>query len=400
MSTVSTASQLLKNLSPAKRLAGKILLLNEGAQGLSHLKFAQDTMSVWAPKALVSRSLAEVSELSLLEFVESFIVYYSMPLSGQKIFQHLAYKASKKGFDKSLLAKPLKELTERNARELHKILPVKAAVILATLGFAAIGCEYVLNFAKNLFTSKVFRKEQFSDVVNLSGNDTTDGPVAQKAHRRIRQALGVAAGVVAASLALARFGPSSRLLQGFSKQVVRLLDFSFSNGRFGLSRNQLLVYMGIAVAGYMDAARDGLERKEIATRLALVLPYLLVGQEILQRFFQKFVAKKAPDILQNGQLRGLEEIAARSPGDFSRLLGAKSALFFVPMAVGILAAGIGVGLLNRFWTAHRFQKARQEKALARPLFSGAAMHPLQRKSFEQFTRIGLPNQPSPFVFNT
>ncbi len=392
MTTVSTASQLLKNLSPLQRLAGKVLLLNESAQGLSHLKFTQDTLSVWAPKAIISRSAAELAELSLLEFVESFIVYYSMPLSGQKIFQHLAYKASKKGFDKALLAKPLAELTEHHAKDLARVLPVKAGIIVATLGFAAIGCEYVLNFVKNLFTARVFQKEQFSDVINLSGNQAREGPTTRKARRRIRQALSVALGSVLTGLALARFGPSSKTLQGLSRGLVRFLDFSFSHGRFGLSRNQLLVYMAIAVAGYMDAARDGLERKEIATRLALVLPYLLVGQEILQRIFQKHVARQAPDMLKNGQVRTLDEIAANSPREFSRLLGAKSALFFIPMAFGILAAGIGVGLLNRFWTAHRFRREQAARLRAQARFSAGrpgASGSLQRKTFETFGQRGI-----------
>ncbi len=88
----NSLKQALKTSSAPKRLLAGMVKTAEGTSGLSVVTFVQDTLSVWLPKALVSRSVAELAESSFLEFIESFLIYFSIPLLGKNVFEKAVKK--------------------------------------------------------------------------------------------------------------------------------------------------------------------------------------------------------------------------------------------------------------------------------------------------------------------
>ncbi len=361
-----------------QRVLAQAAKVSEGGQVSPHLKAFQDTAVAWVPKTFVSRSKSELSELTFLEFLESLLVYYSAPLAGSYVFKPLLRRVAGKGLDSSWLGKALPEIP---ASQLKRVLPVKAAMILASVGMTLLAGEYVIIYAKNLLTARVFKKDRFSDVVGLSGGQMkseADSETVQKARRRIKQCLMLSLGVLGASLGLARFGGGVKFLQKPLEKLVRHFDFALdSKGRYQLGRNQMLALMGLAVPAYLDAARDNLERVETVSRLALVLPYLAFGQEFLQKRLQGPLGRKFPEMLaSDGSVKTMETLAADALAaarqkllggsteqltklaaeELRRPLRGKNLLFGIPLLVGVLGTGVGVGLLNRFWTAHRYKR--------------------------------------------
>ena len=364
----NTVKAITSQLPLAHRLLAGVLGINEGHHGLAHTKFAQDVAMVWAPKALISRSDAERTEVTMLEFVENFLVYYVIAGSARYAFFPLASKIS--GVPKALLTQPLN--TALHTPLLNKTIATKAAVVLASLGTAAFAGEYVLNFAKNLMTEKVFKMSRFSDVASLSSNKAKAqekkplSPTGQKAMARIGQSLVITAGLLGAAFSLARFGGGNTPITRMLGKILPKVDFGFSGGVPGLSKPLLLGYMGIAFVSYLDACRDNLERVEVATRLGIVLSFLFGGQELIQKAAVRIFGKMVPDVLRpDRSIKPLTEIAslaiqrgggsmAQTTKAFLPMLLAKEALFFIPMAICVVLPGIILGRLNQFWTAKRF----------------------------------------------
>ena len=115
----------------------------------------------------------------------------------------------------------------------------------------------------------------------------------------------------------------------------------------------MLTYMAIGYASYIDAARDKLERVEVASRVGFILGYLAFGQELIDKAVGKIFGKAKP----------LAQIAAETAGNpaaFRKALVSKSAVTFIPLLFGMLVAGLGVGLLSRLWTAQRFKQAQPQ----------------------------------------
>lgn len=395
-------NQILNHSSPMQGAVGKMVAMREGTQGLSHTTFLQDTAVGLLPKSAVSRSKTELAETTFLELLESGLVYYIMPLAGSGLFKRLFHKAAgsgKAGF--SHLNVPVDRIPKA---ELARVLPVRAGIILSTLGAALFGGEYVINYGKNLMTTSVFKQDRFSDVVNLSEGTVTEtgnSPVARKAKERIGQALLATAGILGGSLVLARFGGRIPKLQGPLRKLVKTFDFNIDGkGGYHLGRNQLLAFMGLSVPAYLDAARDGLERMEVASRLALILPYLAFGQGFLEKGLSKLMGRKFPEIVnETGGIKSLKDLMAEAAeraaqkvgnGNESALLKqtvlemrrpllGKNLLFGIPLAVGILGTGLGVSLMNRCWTAYRFKK-QSRVSVSLP------SAPVMRKSFQQYTQ--------------
>ena len=404
----SNVGLLLKQAPLGQRVLGQAVKLRESTLGLSHLTFLQDTAVAWLPKTLISRSKAELSEATFLEFLESFLIYYGVPLTGGKIFNPLIRRIAKHthpDFNPHVLTQSMAELSSKLSKEeLAKVLPAKAAIILATLGAVVFGGEFVVSNAKNLMTSEVFKKDNFSDVVNLSqGKRQThvESPVSQKARKRILQSAFMAAGTVASALLLARFGYRMPVLQKPLAKFVKTFDFEFSKeGMYRLSKAQMVTFMGFALLTYLDAARDKLERLEVAARLSLVLPYLAFGQEALEKLLIKTMGKRFPNVLDaNGHPKTLEVLAdeamQRAKTQAGKLdeeqllklasqemqtsLRVRNMLFAVPLLTGILVTGIGVGIMNRIWTAARFKNQRQTSLgeSNRPTYQNPTAAPVQ-----------------------
>jgi hypothetical protein len=416
------AATLIKELPPMQRGIGKLLMMKEGQYGRSHMTCLQDTLVALVPKAMISRSKTELSEVGFLEVLESLLIYYSVPLIGGKAFNKL-FGALLPKEDRGLLTKTIKEIPKT---KLRSVLPAKAGIIITALTLTGIGGEYIINYARNLMTAQVFKKDKFSDVVNLSKGTIKTGEkssVVEKSRHRIYQVLGICGGLLTASMLGARYGPkimSDGFVKGPLKSMVRFFDFQFHNGSYGLTKNQMGTYMALSVPAYLDSARDKLETWESATRLGIVLPYLLWGQD----WIESLIREKFPLITrdagsENGANRvlSLEELAQEATEralekkrlcetafqelpaalkadvlqdaakEFQAPLRAKALHVGIPLAVGVLGTGIGIGLLNRYFTKYRFEQQNKEQHqqnhtfIAPPLGNIMPPFPWQTSSF-------------------
>ncbi|MFM7468314.1 MAG: hypothetical protein ACKO37_02290 [Vampirovibrionales bacterium] len=412
---------IAKGNAGQKFLAGMTRLTEEAGQGLSHRKFMQDTLSVWAPKTLFTRSLAEFTEMSFLEFVESSFFYYSPSALSRNVFQHLFKNVSGKRFSPELIAKTHKELLAHHADTLAHVLPVKAAVILGSVGTAGIFGEYALSFAKNLLTETLFKKNKFSDVVGLSDGEKKGGrfdlsPQGKKAVKRIGQSLTVLGGVLAGSAALARWGGNSKLLLKASEGIVKHFDFHFLETvtkkglkytNFGLSPNQLRCIIALGVVSYLDAARDALEKVEVACRLGVVAPWLAFGDDTAKKIFAQRSQQLAPGIYKlltnpdTGKtekvLKTLTELEKESFALAQKTLGKKApqealltkaneyfkplyaqrlSASWTPFAIGSLGVSGSVALMNRVFTRIRYENSLKKQA-------NQAQHPKSSQAVPQ-----------------
>ncbi len=385
---------LLSQASPVQRvLSLGVNKLESGESGFAHTKFLQDTLSVWGTRMVASRSGPENLEITFLEFLESGLVYYGIGFLGTQVFQKAFRKmAAGKRLEPDVLKLSLKEIAEKSPNLIRKALPIRLATIIATLGMTCIAGEYSLLFIKNLLTAKVFNKESFSDVVALSDNpmdDIEQSETVQKAHRRIAQCLGITTGLVLLATGVARFGGGFRSIKMLQK-LAEKMDFNFKNGKMSLSRSQFLTFMAVSIVAYLDSSRDDLERKEVATRLAIVMSYLAYGEEMIKGTLIKAFGQRFPELLkadEKGQKvpKNLEELGQEALAyaksklqkvlpveqitekriqdeaakHLKPLLKGKNALFLIPHAIGILGVGLGTALLNRYWTEIRYKADQQ-----------------------------------------
>ncbi|WP_303674958.1 hypothetical protein [Vampirovibrio chlorellavorus] len=427
-----------------EKSVGNLLHLSEGQNGLSWMSFIRDTSVAWLPKLVVSRSLIEISESTFLEFLESGVVYFSVPVAAQgmhKFFRRQAEKSLNQNLSKEYLGHSVAKLTELAEKagheglkkELPHLVAVKAATILGPMVAVGLGCEYLINYSKNLMTAHFFKKDKFSDIVNLSKGEMKTGEesqVVKKSLHRTLATLGLMGGTLLGSVALAKFGHrlpqkplaalKQRLLSSprFGKlgrwvpenpvgALVDHLDYDAKKGGFSISGKQLRWYMAASIPAYADAARDKLERVEAVSRLGVIMGYLAFGQQALERgmlavikkfrreLYDAMVAPVGPsgkkqvmrlqDVVERafskanaaqgnqvvvvdkveGLLSKADEAAAKIAADaqLKKAVLGKNVLFGVPMVVGILGTGVGVTLLNQFWTKYRFDKAQQPMPL-------------------------------------
>jgi len=364
-----TYQTLLRQVSLPQRTMGRLLPFFE--HNLAHTKFLQDLVTTWVPKVLITRSLAELNESTYLEFIENAMVYYGITGVGQKLFKPLFMSLSPQKFNPKLFALPFAELVKKHPTMVKHILPVKAAIIFASLGVTLLSGEFSFLFLKNMMTEKLFRKSHFSDVVNLTHrqlNQQQESPVWKKAKRRLIECAAVSAGVLAISTGLTLFGSRLPRLLPALKKMIHWFDFGYKeNGRFALTRPLIRIYMAVSLMGYLDAARDRLERLEILTRTPMVMLFISSGSEIIEKGLSRFVGKTCPDVLKHGKIKSIDEIFKTvNPKKFAAVLKAKNTLFYVPLGISILIPGIGLGLLSQFWTAYRFKQQAKEALIKRP----------------------------------
>jgi hypothetical protein len=364
----SALDMVLQKSTGGQKLLGKALQLKEGDNGLSYLTFLQDTLVALIPRAIVSRSNAELTESTFLELMESAVLYCGLPVLGDKVFKPL--------FNKVAGVKPLAVGKTLTTEMEAKLIRSKAATILSTFGLALIGGEYVIHYTKNLITAKMFNKDSFSDVVNLSPGQMKSSqasPVVNHSQNRIKQCLAACGGILAGSFLLARGPANFKLLEKTAHGLVKHLNFEKTKkGGLCLSQRQMEMYMGLSVLAYLDSARDNLERVETGSRLLILLPYLARGQGWLQNGLLKYLPSQFKNIMNAEKgAKTLEQLAqealnraGQDPQKAAKLLATplrqKAFLTGAPLTFGILGTGIGVGLLNRFWTQYRFQKHQQK----------------------------------------
>ena len=120
-------TNLINTLPKSIKPAAKFVRHQEQASGLSTSRFIQDVTTCLIPKAVFSRSLADLTENTFLETSEETLIYFVPTILGERV----ARKVSSSGLDKNLkkeVATTGVELIEKNAKNNKKILPVKAAI--------------------------------------------------------------------------------------------------------------------------------------------------------------------------------------------------------------------------------------------------------------------------------
>lgn len=380
-------------------------------ENLSSTRFIQDTATNWAPKAVFARSKADFAEMSFLEFIESAIFYFMIPVFGEKVFRNgLFKKFQPKNLQKAVnnqLSKTVKEIAENKTlnQEIKKrVISTKAGILLACAMVPV--AEYTLSFAKNLFTLKAFKKSNFNSIANLDKgkNEQENKSHQEKVEKSAKKHLILAGiisttGIVLGSL-LALNGHKSDKLQKLSKNILNpgelisnltrktgvknekvlnglkkfSLDFASDNGKLALSKGQLGLTATIGLLGYSKAAGDRgkLDKQEVWTRVPLVVLYTTFGSELLEKGFIGLLSKKNkfPDLLKkdlNGKItipssKELPKIAEKLADlrktnvtdELSKLTKQKAIVGLVPYLFSIVAMGFTLSAITRFWTQHRY----------------------------------------------
>lgn len=403
--SVSKISEdLTKNLGKRDRFLAKVIDLKEGDSGLSHSRFAQATLTNWFPKAVFARSVADLSEISFLEVCEGALFFYLPSLMGEYLSRRLIFAKRLPENLRGDISKPVKEIV-KDAKNAQKLLPVKSAIVLSCAAIPA--AEYALSFAKNLFTLKVFKKADFSSVVNLDKNKKEDKTAQERVEKssisHLKKAGIFSVGAFGASLLLGTLGqksktvakacevflnPGAKIYKGLEKLGVKSpklgnfldkylnLDFARkADGSLALGVGQLAVTVLSGVAGYFGAAKDRgkLDVQEVATRVPVIALYTIFGSALFDEGFKKILYKnkKFPEILKMDEatkelsvakLNDIPDIAKKLANGDEKLLKQKTAELFkgkavismVPFMFSLLVVGGLLALISRIWTQYRY----------------------------------------------
>ncbi len=276
-------------------------------------QFAQDTVGVWLPKAPVSllrnaqgdkenTSAQKVNKIqffedTFLEFVEDGAFYFTIPVVGTAMG---ALIAKLQGLDYKEIGRSWKDLGVKNvSSDLVKtrLLGAKSGAVVGALG-SAFAFEYMVQHWKNVITAKKFHTTNFTGVAGLESSRTQiapgeDDPVA-KASKRGKQVGAFWLASIGAGLAMPKL--VTTLLKNKTQYTIpkalRYLNFDSSgNSLFDTHKGFQGLLVMVGLASYLDAARDKLEFKEQATRLSVVIPYLLFGQAVAGNLLAKGLAR-------------------------------------------------------------------------------------------------------------
>lgn len=397
---------LINSLPKYLRPVARFLRHQESASGLSTTRYIQDVSTCLLPKAVFSRSMADLTENTFLETSEEALIYLSPTLLGE----YIARKAFSKGLSKELknevaetgvyLIKKAKSdnlIRENN----KKVLPVKAAIALAATAIPLT--EFSLNYIKNLMTIKLFNKSDFKNIASLENKEEDiahQEKVKNSAKKHIFGAAGVYAGLLGLAGLLATRGKNSKVLQKVSEFIVAPgtklfpknnkaqnfvnkyfnMDFNKSNsGKLVLSKGQLTTCVLVGGCGYFGASADrGKENfKETATRFPLVALYVITGSELVEKGFKKLLQKmnKCGDVMNEKRevvdfdnLDKLAEKLAKEKGttieqEFKSLIKQKGIIFGLPYLFALGVMGFFVSGMTIRATKKRYEKEQQKKTL-------------------------------------
>lgn len=385
-------------------------------ENLSHTRFIQDVVTNWVPKVVFTRSLADFTEMTFLEYTESALFYFAPALLGgffHKAFSKFTPEKLKAETNKNILKSTdeiLKDSKLAKSEVGKRALPLKAAIVLACVAIPA--GEYALSFAKNLLTLKVFKKSDFNNVVNLNKDkkntesEEQQNRVRESANRHIKNAGKLSAAALGGSVLLAGFGHNSEALQGVSKVILQPggsiykvlnklglksektenalkkyinFDFDAKDGKLGLSKGQLVVSTVAGFFGYSEAGKDRgkLDQLEVWTRVPLVVFYTIFGSAIFDHAFKHILHKnnKFPDLVkkaENGSItiptradltklaEDIAKIKKTGPqAEYNKLIKEKAIITAIPYGFSLVFMGFLLAGITRFWTQYRFNQAKK-----------------------------------------
>ena len=392
---------LINTLPKPLRPVAKFVRHQEQAAGLSTSRFIQDVSTCLIPKAVFSRSLADLSENTFLETSEETLMYIVPTFLGQKIARNIYSAGLPKNLKKEvaltgteLLEKAQKDIIVKENNK--KIIPVKAAIALSAMAIPLT--EYSLNYIKNLMTLKVFNKGDFKNIASLEDSNE-DIEHQEKVRTSAKKHIKIAASVYAGCLCLAGLltlrGKNSKVLQKISKFIVapgnvlfknnkkakdyinkyHCMDFNNHNGKLVLSKGQLTTSVLIGGAGYFGASADrGKENlKETATRFPIVGFYVITGSELVERGFRKILHKmgKCKDIISDDlnipkfdELSGLaQKLSTERKTDinneYKSLVKQKVLISLLPFIFAIGVMGFFVAGMTNYFTKKRYENAHK-----------------------------------------
>jgi len=390
VSFINTLAQPLKSTV-------QFIAHQERATGLSTSRFIQDTSTCLVPKAVFSRSKADLAENAFLELTQGAVIYFLPAILGDKVFKKIFSKSLGEEA-KKLVATPASELLKQKNVLNAKVLPAKAAIALSAMIIPI--ATFALSYIKNLFTLKVFKTGDFNNIANLEDvkeNNEIHEKVRKGAHRGILASIAAYAACVGSAAVLARKGAGSKLLQNVSELILApgsklfknnekkknffnkyfSLDFASENGKLALSRGQLTSCVLIGMLGYFGAAADRGKQNflEILFRVPVVGFYVITGGEMFDRGFKKLlkkmgkckemidenlntprvdeIEKHAKEILKKA---GLEVTTENHKQMCSKLAKQKALISGVPFVFGIGVMGFFVAGISNLFTRYRHGK--------------------------------------------
>lgn len=413
----ASPTTLVDTLPKKFKPVAKFISMQEGDTNLSHIRFVQDTFVNLFPKAIFSRSAADLSEMSLLELSESVLVYYFPKLLGENVFRKLYSKKLPENL-KRHVADTLTELAANknlNEAEIQKLKPIKAAISLSTLAVPLT--EFSLNYIKNLFTLKVFNQADFNNIANLNKDKNEEiekqKRVKKSAINHLKLAAGLFAGCLGVSALLVRGKANSKLVNSISDMILTpgnklfsknakkaetfnkyfSLEFSNNNGVLGLSRGQLTSCVVAGAFGYLGAAKDRGKQNflEVLFRYPLVGFYVITGSEMFEKGFKSILHKKGIfketlsdnlSVPKLAELGPLAEKLAKENGShpeemFKKLFKQKATIVAVPFLFSLGFMGMFVAGMSRFFTQYRYNQDVKKAQNLHQIFFG-------QKSIDEF----------------
>lgn len=395
-------TDLINTLPKKLKPVAKFISMQEADSGMATSRCIQDTVVNLLPKAIFSRSKADIAEMSLLEVSESLLVYYGPTILGEKVFRKI-YSHKLENNLKKLISKPASKLLKAKSlkpEEVEKLVPIKAAISISALAIPLT--EYSLSYIKNLFTLKVFKKADFNQIANLDKSNKEDKEkqenVKKSAVKHIKLAGGIFAGCLALSTLLATRGRNSKVLKSISEAILvpgdKLfpknkkraatinkyfsLDFADKKGKLGLSRGQLTACVTAGFFGYTGAAKDRGKQNllEVLFRYPLVGFYVITGSELFEKGFKAILKRngrckdligKNLNVPKLSKLPTLAKKLAKEKGttvevEFQKLFKQKAVISSVPFLFSMLFMGMFVAGVSRFFTQYRYNQEMKKNS--------------------------------------
>ena len=388
---------LINTLAQPLKSAAKFINYQEQASGLSTSRFIQDTGTCLLPKAVFSRSAADLAENAFLELSESGLVYFAPALIGEKISRKI-FSKKLENTAKKLIPTPAAKLLETKNPLNKKVLPVKAGIALSAMLIPLT--EFTLNYFKNIFTIKAFNKADFNNIAALENkkeDKALQNKVEKSAKKNILRAVSVFAGCLGLGTLIAKKGADSKTLQNLSELILApgtklfknnqkaknffnkyfSIDFAQQDGKLVLSKGQLTSCVLIGGAGYFGASKDRGKQNFLETlfRFPVVGFYIITGSELFEKGFKKLLVKmeKCKETIgKNLEVPSFEELeklakscaqrnGSKAETEFKKLAKQKTLISGVPYLFSIGFMGFFVAGISNLFTKYRFTKEQKNQ---------------------------------------
>ena len=388
---------LINTLAQPLKSAAKFINHQEQASGLSTSRFIQDTGTCLLPKAVFSRSAADLAENTFLELSESGLVYFAPALIGEKITRKI-FSKNLNSEAKKLVSTPAVKLLENKTPVNKQVMPVKAAIALSAMLIPLT--EFTLNYFKNIFTIKAFNKADFNNIAaleNKTENKAFQDKVEKSAKKNILRAAGIFAGCLGLGALIVKKGADSKTLQNLSELILApgskmfknndkaknffnkylSIDFAQQDGKLVLSKGQLTSCVLIGGAGYFGASKDRGKQNFLETlfRFPVVGFYIITGSDLFEKGFKKLLVKAGKckeTIGKNLEVPSFEELASlaktyaakngtKAEDEFKKLAKQKTLISGVPFLFSIGFMGFFVAGISNLFTKYRFTKEQKNQ---------------------------------------